>query len=186
MRSDEELMAAHVAGESGAFEELFGRYAPLLLRVMTRQVASAEDARDLVQQTFLQVHRARLDFDASAKFRPWVFTIGFNLCRQLGRSRSRRRESPSGDAAQSERAAPLRDLDATHDVRAALAQIPADYREAIVLHWYEGLSFEEASVVVGASVTALKLRAHRGYKMLRALLDDRNPRKGSGVSEEET
>ena len=179
-------MAAHVAGESGAFEELFGRYAPLLLGVMTRQVASAEDARDLVQQTFLQVHRARLDFDPRAKFRPWVFTIGFNMCRQLGRSRSRRRESPSNDASQSERTAPIGDLDAAHDVRAALAQIPADYREAIVLHWYEGLSFEEASVVVGASVTALKLRAHRGYKMLRALLEDRNPGKGSGISGEET
>jgi RNA polymerase sigma factor (sigma-70 family) len=186
MRTDEELMAAHVAGERGAFEELFGRYAPLLLRVMTRQVSSAEDARDLVQQTFLQVHRARLDFDTRAQFRPWVFTIGFNLCRQLGRTRSRRREGPADEASQTEQAAPLGDLDATQDVRTALAQIPADYREAIVLHWYEGLSFEEAAMVVGASVTALKLRAHRGYKMLRALLDDRNPNKGSGVSEEET
>jgi RNA polymerase sigma factor (sigma-70 family) len=185
MRSDEDLMAAHVAGERGAFEELFTRHAPVLLRVMTRQSASAEDARDLVQQTFLQVHRARLDFDTSAKFRPWLFTIAFNLSRQLARTRARRRETPSDDSKQAERTTSTGDVDAARDVRSALAQIPADYREAIVLHWYEGLSFEEASLVVGASVTALKLRAHRGYKLLRSLLDDRNPRKGSSVSEED-
>jgi len=178
-------MAAHVAGAKGAFDELFARYAPLLLRVMTRQLGSVDDARDVVQQTFLQVHRARLDFDASARFRPWLFTIAFNLCRQLGRTRKRRRENPSDELAEADlRAVPV-DSDAQQDVRAALAELPVDYRDAIVLHWYEGLSFEEAAAVLGASATALKLRAHRGYKLLREALADRNPELPPDIGKEE-
>ena len=69
--SDEELIAAHVRGDASAFGQLYGRYVKPLLRLMVRAPRSSEEARDLVQQTFLQLHRARADYDASRRFRPW-------------------------------------------------------------------------------------------------------------------
>jgi RNA polymerase sigma-70 factor, ECF subfamily len=63
MSSDEELMAAYVTGDASAFSEIVRRYAPVLERFMRRGLYQSEDAEDLVQQTFLQVHRARKDFD---------------------------------------------------------------------------------------------------------------------------
>jgi RNA polymerase sigma factor (sigma-70 family) len=173
MKSDEDLMAAYVAGDQAAFEELFRRYAPALLRVIGRQLSSPGEAHDLVQQTFLQLHRARRDFKPGARLRPWIFTIALNLKREHFRRLRRRPEAPleldgrndpavlpdSPERAENQRA-----------VRRALDQLPPDHREVIVLHWLEGLSFPEVSAVVGASVSAVKVRAHRGYVALRKLL----------------
>ena len=57
--------------------------------------------------------------------------------------------------------------DAAQQVKAVLAELPADQREVIVLHWLEGLPFTEVALVVGASLSAVKVRAHRGYVSIR-------------------
>jgi len=175
MRSDEELMAGYVAGDRAAFDELFKRYAPILLRVLARQLRSPEEAHDLVQQTFLQLHRARNDFRAGARLRPWLFTIALNLKREHFRRVKRRPEAPlelDGRSDPAVQPSGAERADAEKTVRRALEQIPDDHREVIVLHWFEGLSFAEVSEVVGASVSAVKVRAHRGYVALRRLLAD--------------
>ncbi|HEY3235100.1 MAG TPA: RNA polymerase sigma factor [Polyangiaceae bacterium] len=175
MRSDEELMEAHVAGDATAFAELFERYAPVLLRAMARQLHTPEEARDLVQQTFLQLHRARNDFRLGAKLRPWLFTIAFNLKREHFRRTARRREALGPlHADQEPSQEPLDPV--THDqvqaLKGALAQLPRAHREVIELHWFDGLSFAEVAPVVGASVNAVKVRAHRGYRRLRTILGE--------------
>ena len=70
MRTDEELMQAFAGGDSAAFGELFARWAPALLRVTHRHLGRRADAEDVVQQTFLQLHRARRDFKPGMKLRP--------------------------------------------------------------------------------------------------------------------
>jgi len=85
-------MSAYVAGDVGAFDELFRRYSALLVRALVRRSATLEEARDQVQETFLQLHRARFDFHDGSRFRPWVFTIALNVQRQAARSRARRPE----------------------------------------------------------------------------------------------
>jgi len=57
-------------------------------------------------------------------------------------------------------------------VARVLRELPADQREVIELHWFDGLEFPEVATVVGASVSAVKVRAHRGYVRLRAALGD--------------
>lgn len=188
MRSDEELMAAYVAGDSAAFKEIFERYAPLLLRVLTRDLRSSSDGADLVQQTFLQLHRARNDFRADAKLRPWLFTIALNLKREHFRRLKRRPEAPlalDGRMDPPEGPRGQERADARSTLSVALAQLPEDQREVIVLHWFEGLAFPEVAELVGASVSAVKVRAHRGYVQLRALLGDDlgNPSALRGISD---
>ncbi len=172
-RTDEELFSAYVAGDRQAYAELWSRYAPALCRLMRKQIRVPEDVNDLVQQTFLQLHRARHDFREGALLRPWLYTIALNLRREYWRRRARRRESP---AELDERMLPTvhqADLVVKENaiaVRKALSTLPSGQREVIELHWFEGFSFPEVAQIVGASLSAVKVRAHRGYKVLRAEL----------------
>lgn len=166
---DEELMRRYGRGEPGAFEVLFSRYGGILQGYLQRQLFRPDEAADVLQDVFLQVHRARRDYDPTRPLRPWLFTIARNLLREHFRRIGRRRESPA-----------LPDLDRVPDpaalqppqevsadqVRRALASLPSDQRDAIALHWLEGFSFPEVAEIVGASVAAVKVRAHRGYKVL--------------------
>jgi RNA polymerase sigma-70 factor (ECF subfamily) len=183
VKSDEELMSAYAAGDTAAFRELFERFAPVLLSMLRRQLRSEEEARDLVQQTFLQLHRARNDFRPGARLRPWLFTIALNLKREYFRRSARRPEAPLElDGRRDPAVGPrgVEQLDASRELWSALDRIQADQREVIVLHWFEGLSFPEVSEILGVSVSAVKVRAHRGYVALRALLGG-NPEPGSDI-----
>jgi RNA polymerase sigma-70 factor (ECF subfamily) len=168
-------MAAYVAGDAAAFRVIFERYAPLLLRSMLRELYVREEANDLVQQTFLQLHRARADFDPGQKLKPWVFTIAMNLKREYFRRKKRRPErSLDAETTVEPAVAALgaAQVDARRTLSRVLSDLPPDQREVIELHWFDGLEFPEVAEVVGASVSAVKVRAHRGYVRLRAALGD--------------
>src|SRR5450432_4495038 len=85
MSTDEELMDRYLAGDREAFRELFRRYAPVVLRLVRRNVPT-DEAHDLVQLTFLHLHRGRKDFRRGARLRPWLCTIAINVRRQYFRS----------------------------------------------------------------------------------------------------
>lgn len=185
--TDEELFAAYIAGDGSAFERLFARYGPALTRLMRRQVRSAEDAADLVQQTFLQLHRARNDFRSDALLRPWLYTIALNLRREYFRKLGRRKESamPLDERpATQARTAPVDMMlvETREQVRAALARLPAGQRDVIQLHWFDGLPMADVAEVLGASTSAVKVRAHRGYKVLREALEQTDAPESIGLA----
>jgi RNA polymerase sigma-70 factor (ECF subfamily) len=196
LKTDEELMAAYVGGDGGAFKELFQRYAPKLERLMSRELFAREEAHDLVQQTFLQLHRARFDFDPEQRFKPWIYTIAMNLKREHFRRR-RRRPEVLGDVApeRASKGTPHDAFEAHRSLAWALARLPEDSRSVIELHWFDGLSFAEVAKCLGIGTVAAKVRAHRGYQRLKKLLgedleklaagaeqrDDGNRGKGSGI-----
>jgi RNA polymerase sigma-70 factor (ECF subfamily) len=173
--SDEELMRAYVAGNEQALERIFDRYAPLLLSVLGRRMDAPEDARDLVQQAFLQLHRARADFDANQRLRPWLFSIAFNVQREYFRRRRRLSQVELED--QHAPCHPQHDgqVEAAYDLERALPQLSREQREVVELHWLADLSFPEIAEVVGASVGNTRIRAHRAYARLRQLLGDAAP-----------
>jgi RNA polymerase sigma factor (sigma-70 family) len=174
MESDEELMERYKGGDRAAITELVRRYAPLLLRVMLHQVRAREDAYDLVQQTFLQLHRSKGDFRSGAQLRPWLLTIAVNLRHRHFRRTGVREALPLEPYAleRSHFGLAADAAEAGCDVRTVLAGLPPDQRDVIVLHWIEGFSFPEVALVVGASLSAVKVRAHRGYVALRKILAD--------------
>lgn len=168
-------MIAYVAGDAAAFRVIFERYAPVLLRAMLRELYVREEANDLVQQTFLQLHRARRDFDTGQKLKPWLFTIAMNLKREYFRRKKRRPERSLEVESGLEPAVAARgaeQVEARRTLARALAELPGDQREVIELHWFDGLEFPEVAEVVGASVSAVKVRAHRGYVRLRQTLGE--------------
>jgi RNA polymerase sigma-70 factor (ECF subfamily) len=175
--SDEALMAAYVAGEDAAFAILFKRHAPVLIGMMRRHVRREEEANDLLQQTFLQLHRARHDFRPGSMLRPWLYTIAMNCIREHFRRLGRRKESELTPDVESTLTADDPSLESLEEARlardrllAALAQLPQNQREVIEMHWFQGRPFQEVAQILGASLSAVKVRAHRGYTLLRKTL----------------
>ena len=172
--SDEALMERYVVGgERAAFEALFRRYAPRLHGFFLRQAGAREVANDLVQQTFLHVHRARADFALGRSVRPWIYTIALNVRREHQRRRHRKPEVSHDPVAHGvPSVAPSTSSRTDRLVQRALQQLNPQQREVILLHYYEDLSFPEIAELVGASLSAVKVRAHRGYERLRELLGE--------------
>jgi len=174
-RTDEALMVAHVAGDPSAFPELFQRYAPTLRGIMRRDIRKPQDADELVQETFLHLHRAARDFQPDRRLRPWLMTIAFNLKREYFRRKGRRPEAPLNLDGRSDPSEDPRVLERRHarqQVARAMAALNPSQREVIEMHWFAGLSFPEIATAVGASLSAVKVRAHRGYERIRALLPE--------------
>jgi RNA polymerase sigma factor (sigma-70 family) len=170
--SDEALMERFCTGEAAAFDALFARYSPPIHRYLRRLVSDDAAAQDLTQTTFLSLVRARGRYLKGAPLKPWLYAIATNAARdQLRRKRpddlTATGELPH-DAAGEE--GPEHDGGMERAVHAALGKLPDNQREAIVLHRFEGLSFAEVADAVGASESAVKVRAHRGYERLRELL----------------
>lgn len=166
-------MHAHARGDARALATLFDRYFERVLRLLQRDLAVAEEARDLVQQTFLQLHRARADYDPEQPFRPWLFTIALNLKREHLRSRARRPTVPIDGSTAALLPAPLvspERADAARAVRESIATLPSDQRAVIELHWLDELSFGEVAHCLGITANAAKVRASRGYERLRSRL----------------
>lgn len=172
--TDEALMAAYVLEEDrSAYETLFRRYAPRLRGFFLRSVGDEQVALDLVQKTFLHVHRARKDFRQGSRFKPWLYTIATNVKRELYRRRRRKPEtSLDPDQHPMPTSQPEASTATERAVRRALQQLPDGQREVVMLHWYEGWSFGEIAEMVGASRSAVKVRAHRAYKVLRDILGE--------------
>ena len=136
-RSDEELMRAYVDGDERAFEELFRRYAPIVLGMVRRALRDEDLAREITQHTFFRLHGARADFHQGSRVRPWLLTIAMNLVREHWRRLKRR---PRADIDLDTRAAPTPDKSAleleqrSKAVHAALAKLPSSQREVVELH----------------------------------------------------
>lgn len=165
----EDLMGRYVDGDIRAFDELFRRLSPRLYGYLIRLTRRPDRAEDLVQITFAKVHRARAGYLRGAPVMPWVFAIGRRAFFDEVRRTKSRHEDLSADGSLPE---PPPDPAAVHQDLAealehALSNLPRPYAEAIQLLKITGLSVRDAAEVLGASESAVKLRAHRGYVLLR-------------------
>jgi RNA polymerase sigma-70 factor (ECF subfamily) len=159
-------MARYKRGDRVAFRELFDRYAPRLRNTMLRGLFDREVADDLVQQTFLQLHRARNDY---------------NLKRSYFRRVGRRPEAALGLEPASTEGDP-EEVMAARELRAAVAELPEGQRQIVELFWFEGFSFPEIAGVIGSTHGAVKVRAHRAYKAIRSLLEKKGVTDSSALA----
>jgi RNA polymerase sigma-70 factor, ECF subfamily len=173
--ADEELMSAYVAGDARAFEQLFARLSPRVHGFFLRAFRDASVADDLLQVTFMKVHKARAQFDGTQRLAPWLFTVAARVRLDELRRRLRLPEDADEEAlARADEQAPRDpppDTDVQDAVRAALERLPESQRVVIHLHRYEGMTFPEIAQVLGATPGAIKLRAFRGYETLRKDLE---------------
>lgn len=170
--SDEALLAQAAKGDPSAFADLAKRYERSLLSFCRALVGDGEAARDLAQDTLLEVWRARQRYLPTSTFRAYLFTIARNRGRSLGRWRSIRRfvgldqlkttvESP---------AAPLLVADRDRQLWASLERLPEHFRIPLVLRFVEELEYEEIAAIIGRTPSTARSRVHYALKALADLL----------------
>jgi RNA polymerase sigma-70 factor (ECF subfamily) len=169
-----DLMAEYQSGRFEAFDEIYASLAPMLRRYLLSQARDAAKADDLVQETFLQIHRARHTFNPEFPLTPWAMAIARHVWLMHRRTASRR-PWETDDVTEMElpvRAEAASFADRT-DVRRALGQVAGPRRDAVIQHHVLGFSFKEIADRAGIAETAAKLRSSRGMAQLRSLLKGR-------------
>lgn len=160
------------AGDRAALERLLRRIDARVLHLAHRLLCDAEDARDVRQWVLLKVARSVSAFSGASSFETWLHRIVINACRDRRRERSaaRRAVEKAGSGAPAPFAAgPHHDAE-RHElcarVVAAVAALPADEREVVVLRHYEGLRFRKIAEILGTAETTLKSRFQRALERL--------------------
>jgi RNA polymerase sigma-70 factor (ECF subfamily) len=164
-----------LAGEPAAFGELVLRYQDRLYNSLVRVLGSAEDARDAVQEAFVQAFVKLESFRGASAFYTWLYRIAFNQAMSHAR---RKRPTRSLDEARAGRGqepvdvqpAPDARLDASErakQVHRALAELSAEYRQVIVLREMDGCKYEEIAELLELPVGTVRSRLFRARLELR-------------------
>ena len=192
-------------GSADAFGELVERYKTRLVRVLEHMVGRRELAEDLAQDVFMKVYRARNNYEATAKFATWLFTIANNVAANALRDRSRRPEvnlSPQESGAMgahpmdhlvqaSSSGMPTRQIDKAElrdVIRLAMESLSERQRMAVVLNKFEGMSYADIALTMELTPQAVKSLLSRARENLREILEpyvekgDR-PHSGNGLAE---
>lgn len=175
--SDEAIMARVQGGETGLLELLVRRYEKPLYAFALRVVGERTAAEDAFQESFLKVLRKRHTYRPGSAFRPWLYQICLNVCRDGLRKRSRRPESelpetmvvadpsPGPEVVSQQSALAQR-------IRQAIEQLPDKHREVFILQYYQGLQYPEISEILEIPVGTVKSRMfHASQKLSLALRD---------------
>lgn len=168
-RSDADLLAAHVAGDRYAFEELFHRHRRHLYRLARLTTGDPEDAADALQEAMLSAHRHAASFRRDAAVGSWLHRIVVNACLdRLRRAKCR----PVAEL--SEDFCPVGDrtgqVDTAIIVRRALMRLPIEQRAAVVAVDMQGYSVADTAALLGVAEGTVKSRCARGRARLAMLL----------------
>jgi len=177
-RTDEELVARSISGDAESFNQLVLRWERPIYALAYRVIGREEEARDVVQETFLRAFRGIKNFRGQAKFSSWVYRIALNLCRDWIRRERRApiQAAPEGIdlvelAAEQGPVESIETLVARNDMSAAVAEamalLPDEQRTAIVLKEYHGMTFQEIADLQGCPLSTVKTRLYQGLSVLR-------------------
>jgi RNA polymerase sigma-70 factor (ECF subfamily) len=169
--SDDELIEAARRGDRGAVDELLARYEPAIYRFGLRMCGDEESAREVLQETMLAAFRHLPGFRGDAALSTWLYQIARSCCikaRRGARPTTTLDEHVPDPAPAPDLQVHAREIGAA--LATAIAALPTDQREVLVLRDVEGLSAEEAARVIGIEVGALKSRLHRARMALRESL----------------
>ncbi len=182
---DAELVARARDGDRAAFDELVLRHEDRVFNMALRMLGNADDALDLAQEVFLSAYRALHGFEGKALFSTWLYRVTVNRCRDEMRRRAtvkhtRPRPLEAGRASDDlpldppARAASPADAVVAREshalVAAAVAALPDDAREALVLRDVEGLAYEEIAEILDVPVGTVRSRLHRARSLVRERL----------------
>ena len=179
MAHDRDLVTRHLYGDPEAFDEVYERFSALVFQVARRMTGDEALAEDLSQEIFIRIFRYLENFKGRSSLKTWVYRVSINCCRaRLGRRSRRRRffvdvederldEVPApaeGTEARLER------REAAETIGRALALLPLQFREAVVLRDISGLAYDEIAAALGVRIGTVRSRIARGRDRLRRLV----------------
>ena len=172
-------MERYADGDPEAFRKMHDYLRPRLVARMRRRVGGMDQnlVEDLVQATFLRIHRHRASFRTGAPVLPWVWTIADRLATDALRRGGRRAEDPAGekidDVPGRPQDSPSRQLERKElagQVREAVDELTAAQREVVIQQRFEGRSFDDIAERMGIAAGAARVRSSRGHAKLRTIL----------------
>jgi RNA polymerase sigma-70 factor (ECF subfamily) len=172
-RSDRQVIREVLQGRTQAFERLVENYKGPVFNLAFRMTGSRQDAEDLAQETFLKAYLGLKRFEIQRRFFPWLFTIAVNTVRNHLKIKTPAMAARSGAGAQGLPAGPesnperrLVSKQQRQTMADALAALPLQQREAVVLRYYQDLAFEDIAAVCGVTLSTAKMRVYRGVEHL--------------------
>ena len=166
--SDECLMARYADGDVEGFDELFRRYEARVHAFFLRRTGSAERARDLYQELFLRIHRARDVYDPRRPFGPWLFQIAHHLLVDDRRRAYRAHEVPLDHEVRARQPGDDDRMAAREQLDRALVALSAEERFVLVSSKVDGIGYPELAAHLGKSADAVKKKASRATQRIRA------------------
>lgn len=183
--SDEDLMEQVQNDVVEAFTILVDRYKDRLHNFLYRYTHNHQDCEDLVQETFLRVHRSRQSYKRIARFSTWMYTIALNLAKSLYRKQKRMpltsiHEDPTDPDSREmiiEDSSILPDQKlhekmCMSELERALDQLSDEYREAVIFRDIQQLTYEEIAEITDTAMGTVKSRINRGRIQLKEILED--------------
>jgi RNA polymerase sigma factor (sigma-70 family) len=173
--TDEELLAEMSQGNSAAWEALIYRYHTPIHAYLSRMLASPIWAEDYTQECFLRVMKSVKARRFPESFRPWLYRIASNLCRDHWRKAATRREVLDSDAgmdvAANENVAIIFEKQWVREsVIDALKQLKEEQKDLIVLRFYQELKLEEIALVLDVPLSTVKTRLYQTLRELQRML----------------
>lgn len=168
----EGLLRAYQAGDSAAANELARRVSPALYRYFLHHTQRTAEAEDLLQETWLRLHRARATYRVGEPAMPWIFAIA-NHTRLDRLRKTMRRPEVAMDSPPDVAAPPVAQENAGSGIEELLRGLPDSQREVLLMLKVSGMSLEEVAQATGSSVGSVKQKAHRAYEKLRSLLGNK-------------
>lgn len=176
--TDEDLMLEAKRGGPDAFARLYERHKVRLLQFCFQMLRNAEDAGDVFQEAFRYLFTHASTYQPTAKFTTYLYRIARNMCIDILRRRKRwnlQTLDPAIDLADPD---PVQDsrLEADEiegNIREAMEEVPAPYREVVVLRVLQGMEYSQIADVVDAPLGTVKSRLHVGLEALRQAIRKR-------------
>lgn len=181
-RSDEDLLRSFVAGNESSFTELMRRHEDRIFALAFRMTGDRGDALDATQETFVTAFRQASRFRFDSAFTTWLYRVGINACHDVLRKRNRwtLRSDDTDDQEPDQAAVPVDEAVVLRlDLTRALAELPSEYREAVVMHDIGGVPYDEIAHITHARIGTVKSRISRGRRRLAELLEHPTPAPGS-------
>lgn len=176
--SDEALAVRAGRGDRAAFDEIVRRHKVALYRFIRRYIGHHDDSYDVLQETFIAAWMASGRYDGSRPFLPWLRTIGLNKCRDFARRQTVRRLLLRARAAEPQDTLenPLLPSDDVRETQrlnrldAAIAELPAFYKEPLLLASVSGLSHQETAEILKTTPKAVEMRIYRAKRKLEEIM----------------
>ncbi|MEQ1607931.1 MAG: RNA polymerase sigma factor [Hyphomonadaceae bacterium] len=170
--SDAALAARAVKGDRSAFNRIVQRHQEPLYRFIRRYVGDSDEAYDLLQDTFVSAWQALGRYDPTRPAATWLRRIALNKCRDWGRRRTVRRFFYGAASLEAADVASIANVEDSADEAAmvrldrAIALLPSQLKEPLLLTAFEGLSQEDAGQALGITAKAVETRVYRARKLL--------------------
>ena len=172
--SDRDLVKRAASGDRAAFEAIVRRHKQPLFRFIRRYLGNSDDAYDILQDTFVAAWTAVGRFDTARPLMPWLRTIALNKCRDFSRRQTVRRIILGLFASEAEQQTSHDTSDPQAEridrLDRAIAELPAFYKEPLLLTAVSGLSHQEAAAMLKTTPKAIEMRLRRARQKLAKLL----------------